>query len=49
MKNGNKERTDMQRTKKGLAIPVPKRGEFMRNLKKAAKASPPRGPKAPQS
>jgi hypothetical protein len=35
----------MQKTPKGHAIPVPKRGDFMRNLKKAANASPP--PKRP--
>jgi hypothetical protein len=31
-----------QKTKKGHEIPVPKRGEVMRDLKKLAKASPPR-------
>lgn len=44
-KNGRTERTDKQRTKQGAEIPVPTRGEFMQNLKKAAKESPPRRPK----
>lgn len=34
-----------QKTLKGAEIPVPKRGDFLKNLKKAAKASPPRRPK----
>jgi hypothetical protein len=34
-----------QKTKTGYEIPVPKRGDFLRNLKKAANASPP--PKRP--
>lgn len=34
-----------QKTKKGHEIPVPKRGEVMRDLKKLAKALPPRRPK----
>jgi hypothetical protein len=29
-----------QKTPKGHEIPVPKRGEFLRNLKKVAKAKP---------
>jgi hypothetical protein len=45
MKNGRTEAKTKQRTKTGLEIPVPKRGEFMRNLKKAAKPSPARSPK----
>jgi len=44
-RNGSTERHDVQRTKKGLEIPVPKRGDFMRNLKKVAKPSSPRSPK----
>jgi hypothetical protein len=34
-----------QKTPKGYEIPIPKRGDFFRNLKKAANASPP--PKRP--
>jgi hypothetical protein len=34
-----------QKTKKDYEIPVPKRGDFFRNLKKAANANPP--PKRP--
>ena len=34
-----------QKTAKGHEIPVPKREEFMRDLKKVAKALPPRRPK----
>jgi hypothetical protein len=45
MRNGKREDKTKQRTKQGMEIPVPKRGEFMRNLRKAAKASPPRRPK----
>ncbi len=44
MKNGKTENKTKQRTKQGLEIPVPRRGEFMKNLKKAAK-SPARRPK----
>jgi hypothetical protein len=33
-----------QRTDKGYEIPVPKRSEFLRNLKKAAKPLRPRRP-----
>lgn len=42
-----KDNTDKpkQKTQKGYEIPVPKRGDFFRNLKKAANASPP--PKRP--
>jgi hypothetical protein len=36
---------EKQKTKKGYEIPVPKRADFFRNLKKAANASPP--PKRP--
>jgi hypothetical protein len=37
-----------EKTPKGVEVPVPKRGEFMANLKKIAKADKPsatRGPK----
>jgi hypothetical protein len=34
----------MQKTPKGYKIPVPKRDDFLRNLKKAAKPSGPRRP-----
>ena len=30
-----------QKTKTGYKIPIPKRGDFLRNLTKAANASPP--------
>jgi hypothetical protein len=30
-----------QRTEKGLEIPIPKRSDFMRNLRKVAKAGKP--------
>jgi len=30
-----------QKTKTGYEIPIPKRGDFLRNLTKAAKSSPP--------
>lgn len=47
MKNGKTERTDKQRTKTGLEIPVPTRGEFMRNLAKTAKPVKPVKPVKP--
>ena len=31
----------MQKTPQGFEIPVPKRSDFLRNLKKAAKSNPP--------
>ena len=34
-----------QKTKKGAEIPVPKRGDFLKNLKKAATPSKARRPK----
>lgn len=33
-----------QKTPKGLEIPIPTRGEFMRDLKKLAKADKPKSP-----
>ena len=35
------EKTKRQKTPKGHEIPVPKKGEFLDNLKKASKPSPP--------
>jgi len=34
-----------QKTPKGVEIPIPKRGDFFKNLKKAATPSVPRRPK----
>ena len=34
-------RNDVQKTRTGHEIPVPKKGEFFDNLKKASKPSPP--------
>ena len=34
-----------QKTPKGAEIPIPKRGDFFKNLKKAATPSPSRRPK----
>jgi hypothetical protein len=34
-----------QQTKKGMDIPIPKRGDFFKNLKKAATPSASRRPK----
>ena len=31
-----------QTTKTGLEVPIPKRGDFMGNLKKATKTTPPK-------
>jgi hypothetical protein len=44
--NGSAERKDVQRTKKGLEIPVPTRGDFMRAMKKAA--TPLKSPRRPK-
>jgi hypothetical protein len=46
IKQPNPKRT--QKTKTGYKIPIPKRGDFLRNLTKAANASPPpkRAPRA---
>jgi hypothetical protein len=33
---------DKQKTPKGYEIPVPKRGDFMRDLKRAAETPPPK-------
>ena len=38
MKSGN---DSTQKTKTGYKLPIPKRSDFMRNLIKAAKSSPP--------
>ena len=42
MKNGKRE---TQKTPKGLDIPIPKKADFDRLLKKAVKPSIPRSPK----
>jgi len=42
MKKGSlHDQQQKQKTPKGYEIPVPKRGDFFRNLKKAANANPP--------
>jgi hypothetical protein len=38
------QKVKVQKTKEGYEIPIPKRGDFLRNLKKAAKPSRPRRP-----
>jgi hypothetical protein len=40
--NGKREDKTKQRTKKGAEIPVPKRADFMKALRKVSKASPTR-------
>jgi len=42
--NGKHEDKTTQRTKKGAKIPVPKRADFIKNLRKVAKASPRKRP-----
>lgn len=40
MNNGKREDKTKQRTKQGAEIPVPKRSDFMKDLRKVSKASP---------
>ena len=37
----DKQSEPKQKTRTGYAIPIPKRSDFLRNLKKAAKSDPP--------
>jgi hypothetical protein len=48
MVNDNASDPKTQRTPKGAEIPIPTRGEFMKNLKKAAKKPPASAPDRPK-
>lgn len=43
------EKEPMQRTPQGAEIPVPKRGDLMRDMRKIAKAKPPKAKRSTPS